>query len=54
MADKNLDEYKPLKFYKANSKARQNGFAKFKDGDSHYFALYKDCLLYTSPSPRDS
>ena len=42
MADKNLDEYKPLKFYKANSKARQNGFAKFKDGDSHYFALYKD------------
>jgi len=31
MADKNLDEYKPLKFYKDNSKARQNGFAKFKD-----------------------
>ena len=42
MADKNLDEYKPLKFYKDNTKARQNGFAKFKDGDSHYFALYKD------------
>ena len=42
MADKNLDEYQPLKFYKKNSKERQNGFAKFKDADSHYFALYKD------------
>ena len=42
MADKNLDEYQPLKFYKKNSKARQNGFAKFKDEKSHYFALYKD------------
>jgi uncharacterized protein YegP (UPF0339 family) len=42
MAGKNLDEYQPLKFYKDNSKARQNGFAKFKDEDSHYFALYKD------------
>ena len=42
MADKNLDEYKPLKFYEKHSKARQNGFAKFKDEDSHYFALYKD------------
>ena len=42
MADKNLDEYKPLKFYEKHSKARQNGFAKFKDEDSHYFVLYKD------------
>ena len=42
MADKNLDEYKPLKFYKDNSKARQNGFAKFKDEKSYFFALYKD------------
>jgi len=42
MADKNLDEYKPLRFYKDRTKARQNGFAKFKDESSHYFALYKD------------
>jgi len=42
MADKNLDDYKPLKFYKDKTKARQNGFAKFKDEDLHFFALYKD------------
>jgi uncharacterized protein YegP (UPF0339 family) len=42
MADKNLDEYKPLKFYKDNSKARQNGFAKFKHEKSYFFTLYKD------------
>lgn len=42
MADKNLDDYKTLKFYKDNSKARKNGFAKFKEGSSYYFALFKD------------
>ena len=42
MADKNLDEYKPLRFYKDRTKARQNGFAKFKDETSYFFALYKD------------
>ena len=42
MAHKNLDEYKALKFYKDNTKQRQNGFAKFSKDDAHYFALYKD------------
>lgn len=42
MADKNLDDYKQLKFYKDNSKARQNGFAKFEHDEAYYFALYKD------------
>ncbi len=42
MANKKLDDYKPLKFYKDNSKARENGFAKFEQGGTHYFALYKD------------
>lgn len=42
MADKNLDEYKQLNFYKTHTKPRQNGFAKFKEDGSHYFALYKD------------
>ena len=42
MANKNLDDYKPLKFYRDNSKARENGFAKFEQGGAHYFALYKD------------
>ena len=42
MANKNLDEYKALKFYKDNTKQRQNGFAKFSKDDAHYFALYKD------------
>jgi len=41
MADKNLEEYKQLQFYKKHSKPRQNGFAKFKDDGAHYFALYK-------------
>ena len=60
MADKSLDEYKPLKFYKDNSKERQNGFAKFKDGDAHFFALYKDgdiamiSQAYVNESGRDN
>ena len=60
MADKNLDEYKPLKFYKDNSKPRKNGFAKFKDDGSHYFALYKDGEIalisqsYVSEAGRDN
>lgn len=60
MADKNLDEYKPLKFYKTNSKPRKNGFAKFSDDGAHYFALYKDgdiALIsqsYVSEAGRDN
>ncbi len=42
MADKNLDEYEPLAFYKKHSKARKNGFAKFTEDGSYYFALFKD------------
>ncbi|MDA8708153.1 YegP family protein [Hellea sp.] len=60
MADKNLDDYKSLKFYQDNSKARENGFAKFEVDDEHYFALYKDgdiALLsqaYVNISGRDN
>ncbi|WP_051279904.1 DUF1508 domain-containing protein [Hellea balneolensis] len=42
MADKNLDEYESLAFYKKHSKARKNGFAKFTEDGSYYFALFKD------------
>jgi len=42
MADKNLDEYQPIGFYKTHGKARKNGFAKFKEDGSYYFALFKD------------
>jgi len=60
MADKNLDEYKPEKFYRDNSKARQNGFAKFKKDGAYYFALYKDGAIalisqsYVSEAGRDN
>ena len=60
MADKNLDEYQPKRFYTQNTKARQNGFAKFEKDDSYYFALYQDgdvVLLsqaYVAPAGRDN
>jgi len=38
MADKNLDEYKPKRFYSANTKSRENGFAKFEKDEAYYFA----------------
>jgi len=42
MADKNLEEYQEKGFYSANTKSRENGFAKFEKDGSYYFALYKD------------
>ena len=42
MADKNLDEYQEKRFYSANTKSRENGFAKFEKDGAYYFALYKD------------
>ena len=60
MADKNLDEYQPKRFYTQNTKARQNGFAKFEKDGSYYFALYQDgdvVLLsqaYVAPAGRDN
>jgi len=41
MADKNLDEYQSKRFYSTNTKARQNGFAKFEKDGAYYFALYQ-------------
>jgi len=42
MADRKLDEYQPKRFYLQNTKARENGFAKFEKDGAYYFALYKD------------
>ena len=50
MADRILDEYHPLAFYKKHSKAKASGFSKFAVDGKYYFCR---CLLYTSPSPRD-
>ena len=37
-----LDDYKPLKFYKDNTKAKQSGFSKFEVDGEHYFCRYVD------------
>jgi len=42
MADRKLDEYQPKRFYTQNTKARENGFAKFEKDGAFYFALYQD------------
>ena len=42
MANRNLDEYQPKRFYTQNTKARENGFAKFEKDGAYYFALYQD------------
>ena len=42
MANRNLDEYQPKRFYSQNTKARENGFAKFEKDGAYYFALYQD------------
>jgi len=42
MADRNLDEYQPKRFYTQNTKTRENGFAKFEKDGAYYFALYQD------------
>jgi len=39
MADRKLDEYQPKRFYLQNTKARENGFAKFEKDGAYYFAL---------------
>jgi len=41
MANRNLDEYQPKRFYTQNTKARENGFAKFEKDGAYYFALYQ-------------
>ena len=42
MADRNQDEYQTKRFYMQNTKARENGFAKFEKDGAYYFALYQD------------
>ena len=41
MANRNLDEYQPKRFYTQNTKARENRFAKFEKDGAYYFALYQ-------------
>jgi uncharacterized protein YegP (UPF0339 family) len=42
MADRNLDEYEPLSFYKKHTKAKDSGFAKFDVEGKYYFCRYVD------------
>ena len=42
MADRNLDEYEPLSFYKKHTKAKDSGFSKFDVEGKYYFCRYVD------------
>ena len=42
MADRNLDEYKNVKFYAENTKAKKAGFSKFNLDRDYYFCRYVD------------
>ena len=60
MADRKLDEYKNLKFYAENTKAKQAGFSKFSHEEHFYFCRYIDGKIamlsqtYTSAAGRDN
>ena len=55
-----LDDYKPLAFYKKHTKAKQSGFSKFSEGGEHFFCRYVDGGIglisesYTSERGRDN
>lgn len=60
MADRKQDEYKHVKFYAENTKAKQAGFSKFEEGGEFYFCRYIDGKIamlsqaYTSAAGRDN
>ena len=60
MADRILDEYHPLAFYKKHSKAKASGFSKFAVDGKYYFCRYSDgkiCMIsqaYQSVAGRDN
>jgi len=60
MADRILDEYQPLKFYKKHSQAKASGFSKFSVDGKYYFCRYSDkkiCMIsqaYQSVAGRDN
>ncbi len=60
MADRNLDDYQPIAFYKKHTKAKQSGFSKFDVDGAYYFCRYVDgdiALIsqsYKAPSGRDN
>ncbi|WP_409432323.1 YegP family protein [Litorimonas sp. RW-G-Af-16] len=55
-----IDDYKPLSFYKKNTKAKKFGFSKFEEGGEHFFCRYMDgdiALIsqsYAAESGRDN
>ena len=57
---KRLDDYRRTNFYQNRSPKTKNGFARFSDGDTHYFAYFINgnvCMKsqgYTSIAGRDN
>ncbi len=60
MAGRDVDEYKPIKFYADNTQVKQSGFSKFQVGDEHFFCRYSEGEIamlsqaYTSKAGRDN
>lgn len=60
MADRILDEYQPLAFYKKHAKQKNTGFSKFEVDGKYYFCRFTDgniCMLsqaYQSVAGRDN
>lgn len=60
MAERELDEYKPVKFYSENTKLKQSGFSKFQVDDTYFFCRYVDSQVaiisqaYVSKAGRDN